>query len=210
MVFHLSNMPAAEEKTPSLDALAVRGARFERAMAVAPLTLPSHASILTGLLPPSHGVRHNAIHRLPRDVETLAERFRAAGYRTGAFIGAAVLDGAFGLDQGFDHYDEKMGKGVAGPAGYAERPAEAVTDAALAWLGREADAPTFAWVHYYDVHARYDPPEPYRTRFAERPYDGEVAYVDAELGRLLAALEDDGRMANTLVAVDKALLAGNP
>jgi arylsulfatase A-like enzyme/tetratricopeptide (TPR) repeat protein len=198
---HVGSHGAAGVATPTLDALAARGTRFDRAMAVAPLTLPSHISILTGLLPPSHGVRHNAIHRLPREVETLAERFDAAGYRTGAFVGAAVLDAAFGLDQGFDHYDAAMGEGASGPAGYAERSAEAVTDAALDWLAGRTGAPTFLWVHYYDVHARYEPPEPYRTRFVERPYDGEVAYVDAEVGRLFAAVERTGRMGETLVAV---------
>ncbi|MEN8160561.1 MAG: sulfatase-like hydrolase/transferase [Myxococcota bacterium] len=177
-------------ETPTLDALAARGVLFEQAMASVPLTLPSHASLLTGQYPPTHGVRHNAIFVLPDEVETLAEKFDAAGYATGAVIGAAVLDPDFGLRQGFDHYDAEIPEQRATAAGYFERPAADVTDAALAWLG-DVDRPYFLWVHYYDVHGGYNPPEPFAERFARRPYDGEAAYVDQELGRLLAAVEPE-------------------
>ncbi len=177
-------------ETPTLDALAARGVLFEQAMAPVPLTLPSHASLLTGQYPPTHGVRHNAVFVLPDEVETLAERFSDAGYATGAVIGAAVLDPEFGLRQGFDHYDDEIPEHRATSAGFYERPAADVTDAALAWL-RKVDRPYFLWVHYYDVHGGYNPPEPFAERFPGRPYDGEVAYVDQELGRLLGALEAD-------------------
>ena len=186
--------------TPTLDRLAANGVLFEQATAAAPLTLPSHASILTGQYPPTHGVRHNAIFRLGDEAETLAERFQAAGVDTAAVVGAAVLDPAFGLDQGFDHYDAELPQERSAAAGFFERSAEGVTDAALSWL-RRTDGRFFLWVHYYDVHGSYHPPEPFKTRFAKRPYDGEVAYVDQELGRLLQGLAQSGRQSNTLVAV---------
>ena len=186
--------------TPTLDGLAASGVLFEQAIAAAPLTLPSHASILTGQYPPTHGVRHNAIFRLGGEAETVAERFQASGVDTGAVIGAAVLDPAFGLDQGFDVYDAKLPQERSAAAGFFERSAQGVTDAALSWL-RRTDGRFFLWVHYYDVHGSYHPPEPFKTRFAKRPYDGEVAYVDQELGRLLQGLEQSGRRSNTLVAV---------
>jgi arylsulfatase A-like enzyme/Flp pilus assembly protein TadD len=186
--------------TPTLDRLAASGVLFEQAIAAVPLTLPSHASILTGQYPPTHGVRHNAIFRLSSEAETLAERFQASGVDTGAVVGAAVLDPAFGLDQGFDVYDAKLPQERSAAAGFFERSAQGVTDAALSWL-RRTDGRFFLWVHYYDVHGTYNPPEPFKTRFAKRPYDGEVAYVDQELGRLLQGLEQSGRRVNTLVAV---------
>jgi arylsulfatase A-like enzyme/tetratricopeptide (TPR) repeat protein len=197
---HVGAHGAREVETPTLDALAARGVLFEQAMATVPLTLPSHASLLTGQYPPTHGVRHNAIFVLPDEAETIGERFRAAGFATGAVVGAAVLNPEFGLAQGFDDYDAEFPEQRATSAGFFERRAEAVTDAALAWL-RKTDRPFFLWVHYYDVHGGYHPPEPFATRFRTRPYDGEVAYVDQQLGRLLQGLEAGGRLADTVVAV---------
>jgi arylsulfatase A-like enzyme/Tfp pilus assembly protein PilF len=190
---------AKDVATPTLDALAARGVLFEQAMASVPLTLPSHASIFTGQYPATHGVRHNAVFALRAEEETLAERFAEAGYSTGAVVGAAVLDPEFGLRQGFDVYDAEFPKERASAAGFFERPAKDVTDRALAWLAG-ARGPFFLWVHYYDVHAKYSAPPPFDTRFARHPYDGEVAYVDQELGRLLAGLDAE-RLANTIVAV---------
>jgi arylsulfatase A-like enzyme/Tfp pilus assembly protein PilF len=188
--------------TPHLDALAARGARFETAISPAPLTLPSHATILTGSDPPEHGVHHNSVYRLREDVPTLAEALRAEGSATAAFVGSFVLDRRFGLARGFERYDDALGleRSLRGASSIAERPADRVVDAALAWL---ADAPPrfFLWVHLYDPHAAYHPPEPFATRFAADRYLGEVAFADAQLGRLLAALDarfPDGR---TLVAV---------
>jgi arylsulfatase A-like enzyme/Flp pilus assembly protein TadD len=197
---HVGTQGAKQAETATLDALAARGVLFEEAMASVPLTLPSHASLLTGQYPPTHGVRHNAIFVLPDAAETIAERFRAAGYATGAVVGAAVLNPEFGLAQGFDHYDAEFPEQRATSAGFFERPAAAVTDAALAWL-RETDRPFFLWVHYYDVHGGYHPPEPFATRFHGRLYDGEAAYVDQQLGRLLHGLEASGRLGGTVVAV---------
>jgi len=194
--------------TPVLDRLAREGALVERAVAVAPLTLPAHASILTGLYPPSHGVRDNSDFALPGSATTLAEQMAARGYRTAAVVGAAVLSRSQGLDQGFERYDEPAaapGSAAGGPTPafrpILERRAAEVTDRALASLEVLAPGPFFLWVHYFDPHAAYEPPEPFRTRFAGRPYDGEVAYTDAEVGRLLAALEAKGIASRTLTAV---------
>ena len=179
---------ARDAETPNLAGLAEGGIVFENAYAAAPITLPAHATLLTGLHPPQHGVRHNGIHRLGPEPETLAERLAARGYHTGAFVAAAVLERRFGLDQGFDVYDADLSRGrPRGPRAVAERSAEVTVDAALEWLGGLPDdgRPLFLWAHLYDPHADYDPPEPYRSRHRDRPYDGEIAYADAELGRLL-------------------------
>jgi len=192
---------AGAGRTPTLDALAERGARFERAVSPAPITLPSHATLLTGLDPPDHGVHHNGRFRLADDVPTLAAQLRARGFATAAFVGAYVLDARFGLARGFDVYDDDLE--VAGPArgatAVAERPADAVVDAALAWLERAPDR-FFVWIHLYDPHAEHRPPEPWASRFTGDPYAGEIAFADAQLGRLLAALEARWSDGATLVA----------
>jgi arylsulfatase A-like enzyme/tetratricopeptide (TPR) repeat protein len=191
--------------TPHLDGLAARGARFETAVAHAPLTTPSHASILTGLTPPRHGVRDNG-RALVGGVPTLAEAFRAAGYATGAFVSAFPLDRRFGLDRGFDRYDDRLPHGDdPRRASYVERPGPATTAAALAWIdGQPAGRPWFVWVHYFEPHSPYDPPEPFRARLTGRPYDGEVAAVDAEVGALVerAQRRSPGRPPIVLVTGD--------
>jgi arylsulfatase A-like enzyme/Flp pilus assembly protein TadD len=197
---HVGAYGAAGARTPTLDRLAAEGVRFENAIATSPLTLPSHASLLTGLRPPRHGVRHNGLFHLGEEATTLAERFRDAGRATGAVVGAYVLAARFGLAQGFGTYDDRMSAERAVAGGYLERRAAAVTDRALEWLAA-TPGPFFLWVHYYDPHADYAPPGPYATEFRERPYDGEIAYVDRELGRLLAGLEQAGRLPRTLVAL---------
>ena len=184
--------------TPNLDTVARRGVRFEVALSPAPLTLPAHASLLTGVDPPTHGVRHNSVHRLGDDLPTLAERLRGAGYTTAAFVGAMVLDRRFGLARGFDVYDDHTAGRVSGVTGYAERPANAVVDAVLRWLETAPDR-FFLWVHFYDPHMDYLPPPGFRSAFASDPYAGEIAFVDAELGRLLGALEQRYGTQGTLV-----------
>jgi choline-sulfatase len=186
--------------TPNLDALAAAGVRCEKAIAPTPLTLPSHATLLTGLYPPHHGVRHNGIFRLEPDATTLAERFRDGGWATGAVVGAVVLSARFGLAQGFEHYDDALEGSQASATGYPERSASEVTRAALEWVARQ-ERPFFLWVHYYDPHADYRAPEPFASRFSQLPYEGEVAYVDAALGSLLDGLQEAGQLADTVVAV---------
>jgi arylsulfatase A-like enzyme/Flp pilus assembly protein TadD len=178
--------------TPHLDALAARGVLFEEALASTPLTLPSHSTILSGLEPPRHGVRDNGTYVFPPDRDTLATLLKARGYATGAFVGAYVLDRRFGLARGFDHYDDLIERRAEGASVLeSERRCDAVVDAAAGWIARQP-APFLAWVHLYDPHAPYDPPPAYRGSHAGRLYDGEVAYTDACLGRLVAAAEARG------------------
>jgi arylsulfatase A-like enzyme/Flp pilus assembly protein TadD len=198
---HVGVYGAAFARTPTLDALAVQGARFETAIAATPITLPSHATLLTGAWPPRHGVRHNGIFELGPELPTLAERFREAGYATGAVVGAVVLRARYGLGRGFDHYDDQVGTRRAGASGFLERSATDVTDAALAWLPTAGERPFFLWVHYYDPHLEHRAPASFAAQLPGRPYDAEVAYVDHELGRLLLGLEAHGRLADTIVAV---------
>ena len=189
--------------TPSLNRLAGRGARFLDARTPAPLTLPAHTSLMTGLLPPRHGVRMNGLHRLAAGTPTLATLLSRAGYHTAAFVGAYVLDPRFGLGAGFDTYDAEIPRrdDIAGEL-EAERRGGVVADRAIAWLNaQQADAPLFLWVHLYDPHAPYDPPAPWLERAAGQPYDGEVAYADAQLGRLLDALTARALIGRTLVIV---------
>jgi arylsulfatase A-like enzyme/Flp pilus assembly protein TadD len=184
--------------TPNLARLAARGRQFRTTYAHAPLTLPSHASILTGLLPPAHGARGNGAFRLDASKLTLAERLRTAGYRTGAFIGAFVLDSRFGLDQGFDHYDGVADeRAFAADFGFAQRRAPEVLGAATKWILDPVAPirPWFAWVHLFDPHAPYDAPG------AEAGYDGEVRFVDRALGNFLAHLDRGGALARTLIIV---------
>jgi arylsulfatase A-like enzyme len=190
--------------TPVLDRLAAGGVRFAEAFTVAPETLPAHATLFTGLLPASHGVRINAEGHLGSRHQTLAEVARARGYQTAAFVSAFVLDARFGLDQGFDHYDDRVDttQGSTFATGTNERRAGSTTDAALAWLrSRDRARPFLLWVHYFDAHAPYDPPEPFSSRFAGAAYDGEIAYVDTQLGRLLAGLDAAAQRDKTLVIV---------
>ncbi|HET6957549.1 MAG TPA: sulfatase-like hydrolase/transferase [Vicinamibacterales bacterium] len=227
--------------TPRLDQLASAGLRLTRTYSAAPLTLPSHASILTAVSPPVHGLRANGLFRLGPNLPTLATVLKAQGYRTGAFVGAFVLDARFGLNRGFDVYDDRYGeKPSDDPAEGAERRAEDVIKPAANWIiqgsglraqgsqtaqaepsalspqpssgqpsalspqpssGAKPSAPSpwFAWVHLYDPHEPYRAPEPYASQ--HEPYDAEVAYTDAMVGRLLDELQAAGRLERTLVIV---------
>ncbi len=191
----------AAAETPWLDRLAREGVRFEQASAPVPLTLPSHASLLSGLLPPHHGLRNNGAGVFPEGTATLATLLSGAGYRTGAFVGAFVLDRRFGLGRGFEVYDDEIPRDpAAGVVLEAERPGREVVDRALAWLGQD-QRPFFLWVHLYDAHAPYAPPSPWRERHPGRPYDGEISSVDEQVGRLLQELEKRGLAGRTAVAV---------
>jgi tetratricopeptide (TPR) repeat protein len=169
-------------ETPAFNALVARGRRFRHAYATVPETLPSHASMLTGLYPAGHGIHENARH-LHQSHAVAAERLQQADYRTAAFVSAFVLARRFGLARGFDVYDDEM------PSGAVERSAEETTRRALDFLTAASDRPLFLWVHYFDPHAPYTPPEPFRSRYPKAPYLGEVAAMDAQLGRLVSAFE---------------------
>jgi len=190
-------------ETPSIDGLARTGVLFAHAITPSPSTLPAHSSIHTGLYPFHHGARANGTFRLSDDVQTLAETLKGAGYRTGAAISAYVLDGRFGLPQGFDDYNDDLRKGVKqSPHMFRERPAELTNEVVFRWLDEHARAGSFFyWAHYFDPHATYLPPQPYRSRYAHDLYTGEIAYTDEQIGKLLAKLEALGVRDRTLVVL---------
>jgi choline-sulfatase len=199
---HLHCYGYQDIKTPTLDALAEHGVLFEQAVAQAPLTLPSHASIFTGEYPTRHHVRDTGGFVLPASSVTLAKILQQQGWDTAAFVGSAVLKKNFGFNLGFEVYDDQMPK--PGPAQQfledPERRAGVVVDHAIHWLNSQSGKPFFLWVHVYDPHLPYDPPSPFREQYRKHPYDGEIAYVDQQLGRLMDVLgkKDPG---NTIVAV---------
>lgn len=210
--------------TPNLDRLAAEGILFEHAFASAPITLPSHASMLTGLTPLRHGVRNNSTFTLPPEATTLAELARDAGHETAAFVSSLVLDASFGLAQGFELYDAPERPTISSSSHFGERDARETIGRALAWLEkRDRSRPFFLWVHLFDPHGPYDPPrelgggDPPRELGGGSPprellrgnsphelYLGEVAHADRELGRLFDALRDEGVLdeASVLVAAD--------
>lgn len=189
--------------TPNVDALAAEGVRFRTAVAPAPLTLPSHCTILTGKYPLATGVRDNLGYALTANHLTLAEILKQNGYRTAAFVSAYVLDSKWGLDQGFDHYDDSFPPAQdAGPVRWAvERSGGETADAALKWLDANRSAPFFCWIHLFDPHDPYLPPEPYRSRYRDNPYGGEVAYTDSVAGRIFESLRRNGAWDRTLVVL---------
>jgi tetratricopeptide (TPR) repeat protein len=188
--------------TPNIDRWAADAVVFERAYAHTVTTLPSHANILLGATPPFHGVHDNTNFIVPPGVPTMAAHLKAAGYATGAFIGGFPLDSRFGLGRGFDLYDDDLRTAERDPGIEAgrERRAQAVLDRALDWLAGRTSS-WFLWVHLYDPHDPYAPPEPFRSRHAKDPYDGEVAYADSVLGGLFGRLRDSRDVANTLVVL---------
>jgi choline-sulfatase len=196
---HIGAYGSEAAETPTLDRLAREGVVFEMALSPTPITLPSHASLLTGVDPTAHGVRDNGLFALPPEATLVSEVLRQRGWRTGAFVAAYVLDARFGLSQGFEVY-----RGVTA-TGFEkrrfERTADRVVDEALAWIRSlpEGD-PWFAWLHFYDPHQPYRPPAPWSERL-EHPYDGEIAFADSQLGRLLDALRADGRGGHLLTVV---------
>ncbi len=200
---HVGCYGHAQAATPTLDALAAGGVRFRTAVAHVPLTGPSHASILTGRTPLGHGMRDNGGFVLPPSVPTMAEVFSKAGYSTAAFVSGFPLSSRFGHDHGFGTYDDHLARGndPRRPA-YVERTADRTTDAALAWLDapKRSEAPFFLWVHYYDPHAPYEPPAEFAARVAS-PYDGEIAFVDSQIARLLHRIRDGKPSLPTLVLV---------
>ena len=189
--------------TPWLDRLATGGARFDNARAHNVVTLPSHANIMTGRLPPDHGIRDNGGFRLAAAQETLATRLKGRGFRTAAFVSAFPLDSRFGLARGFDVYDDAFVDATPRPAFIEqERSGTATVRAAKAWLDAQPrDSAWFCWVHLYEPHFPYAPPPPYDARFASALYEGEVAATDAALAPLLEPILSAGASTDTLVVV---------
>ncbi len=199
---HLACYGNRKIETPTLDQLAREGILCANAVTPVPATLPGHASLLTGLYPYNHGARANGSFKLEDRIVTLAEMLSEQGYRTGAAISAYVLDSCFGLAQGFELYHDDLTRGVKhAPQMFRERPAELTNEVISDWLREHAREQFFCWVHYFDPHATYSPPEPFRNRYANNPYDGEIAYADHQLGELLKLLTELGVREKTLVIV---------
>ncbi len=192
--------------TPNLDALAKHSVVFTRAYAQVPLTTPSHAALLTGTYPQFNHVEDLGSPLRP-DIPYLPDLLHQSGYHTAAFIGSMVLDpvrnAAPGFDRGFDFYDSDFHNPKPGEDRYQsmERRAEDVANRAMGWLSHRPDGPFFVWLHFYDAHEPYDPPEPFKTHFASEPYDGEIAYTDSVVGSLLEVLARHGLYQNTVIAV---------
>jgi arylsulfatase A-like enzyme/Flp pilus assembly protein TadD len=187
-------------ETPWIDRLAREGVRFETAHSHNVVTFPSHANILSGQLPLIHGVHDNTGFRFPADMPTIATRLKTLGFNTAAFVSAFVLDSRFGLNRGFDLYDDRTtGIEAQSPFRVPDRLGPETVAAAKAWLDAQGDSQFFAWVHLYDPHYPYIPAEPFKSRYAKEPYFGEVAAVDEYLGRILGPLLDGPRKDNLLV-----------
>jgi arylsulfatase A-like enzyme/Flp pilus assembly protein TadD len=187
--------------TPALDRIARQGVRFADATSQAPLTAPAHAALLTGQYPARLGVRDNASTPIPPDTQTLARVFKDKGYRTGGFVGAFILGAEYGFGQGFDVFDATFTRYTAGNKLQAQRLGGEVVDRAIKWLHDAGSRPTFTWIHLYDAHAPYEAPAPFRTRFAASPYDGEIAYVDSCVARVLGELDQMKQLDNTVFSV---------
>ena len=186
--------------TPNLDSLAQQGVLYEQAFTNVPLTLPSHISIFTGTFPPANNIRVNAGGILSPNIPTLAELLQSDGYKTGAFISAWVLDSQFGLARGFDHYDQSFNNYADTSRGATERAGNKVCDSAINWMNKTDNEPFFAWVHFFDPHHPYNPPKKYKD-LLEDNYDGEIAFMDEQIGRLLTLLDEKGIRDNTLIVV---------
>ena len=191
----------SEAKTPNLDFLSENGVRFADVACPVPLTLPSHCSILTGTYPLDHHVHNNGAYTLAEDQNTLAERLGDEGLKTAAFVASFSVDSRFGLDQGFEVYDDSFIEGSPFKALNSERKAEPVYRAFAGWLDSVEDERFFTWVHFFDPHLPYDPPSPYKEEFSTRPYDGEIAYMDSFVGEVVGRLDEKDLLDRTLVVV---------
>lgn len=194
---HISFYGYKKIKTPHIDQLAKEGIVFFNAYSPVPITLPAHASILTGLYPQSHGVHDNNIFNLRNSVETLAEVLKKYNYQTAAFVSSIILNHQYGLNQGFDFYDDSIEFGFAKNI-IGERKAEDTTKAVCNWL-KKSNSPLFLWVHYFDPHSPYNPPSPYSEKYSSNLYDGEIAYVDNSIGLLLDCIYKKYDKKNVLI-----------
>ena len=187
-------------KTPNIDKLGKDGVVFKHAFSAVPVTLPSHTGIMTGLYPPSHGVRDNSGYIVNKNILTLAEYLKKYDFDTGAFIGAFPLDSRFGLNQGFDVYDDKYGSKNPNDLFFVERRADKVINLSINWLKKRKNK-WFEWIHLFDPHQPYNPPEPFKTEYKNDLYSGEVAYVDSQIKRLIDYLKKSGQYDKTLIII---------
>jgi len=188
-------------ETPNLDAIAAGGVRFAEAYTPVPLTLPSHCSLFTGTYPPYHGARNNGFYYLDDWNVTLTEILKERGFMTAAFVASFTVDSRFGLAQGFDVYDDTFRAGEILKSFRSERRAEDVFNSFSRWLGDHSGGKFFSWVHFYDPHLPYAPPPPFQEKFAGRPYDGEVAYMDHFVGKIMDKLREKNIHEKTLVVI---------
>lgn len=201
---HLECYGYDKVKTPHINRLANEGILFEHNIVQVPLTLPSHSSILTGTYPLYHGVRDNGGFYLDESHHTLAESLKNKGYATGAFVAAFVLDSRWGLDQGFDYYYDNfdLTKYKKVSLDSVQRRGDEVLAEVYKWIENQAQQKFFAWIHLYDPHTPYDPPEPYKTEYRGRQfglYDGEIAYVDQLMGEFRDFMEEKNLFEKTLI-----------
>ncbi len=190
-------------ETPALDALAHAGVRFTHAYTPVPITLPAHTAIFTGSFPMATGMHDFSGNKLPSNAVTLAKVLRDRGYSTAAFVGSPVLDSRFGLNLGFETYFDhfEFSRLDESSLDQMKRRGDLVVDEALRWLRVNPRQPFFLWVHLYDPHDPYTPPEPYASRYSGQPYDGEIAFADAQVGRLFAHLRERGLDAESVVVM---------
>ena len=200
---HLGCYGYTQIQTPNIDQLAHAGARFTQAYTPVPVTLPAHTALFTGAFPMATGMHDFSGNKLPANAATLAKVLRDNGYATAAFIGSAVLDSRFGLNQGFDTYFDHFEFSRLDEAhlDQMERRGDLVMDEALRWLKGNPRQPFFLWVHLFDPHDPYTPPEPYASRYRARPYDGEIAFDDAQVGRLVAYLKQQALFDKSVIVV---------
>jgi arylsulfatase A-like enzyme/Flp pilus assembly protein TadD len=197
---HLGAYSFPRPTTPTIDGLAREGVVFKNARTPVPMTLPAHVSMLTGTLPPTHGLRDNMQRRLPEASLTLAEMLKARGFTTGAVVSSFVLDRRFGTSQGFDSYDDQFQE-VHKIGDLNERKGDEATRVATAWLDSRKERPFFLFVHFYDPHDPYEPPEPFASKWSEHPYEGEVAFADHCVGQVLEKLRQLGLYDDTLIVI---------
>ena len=193
----LSSYGSEQVSTPHVDRFAREGVRFSNAATTVPFTLPAHSSIMTGTYPPFHGVRENVGYSLDETLPTLAEELSAAGWATGGFVSAFVLDSRWGIGRGFDHYRDDFQLDPTKPSvnvGQVQHDGRDTIEEAFAWLDEPRDQPFFLWVHLFEPHDPYTPPEPYRSQYPDRPYDAEVAYTDSLIGLLREGLKSRGAL----------------
>ncbi len=188
--------------TPVIDQIARRGVLFKNAYAICPVTLPSHATMFTGLYPREHGIHHNGIGKLDAQIPTLAESLQSQGYDTGGFIGAFVLNRKFGLNRGFQEYDDATGGEIANGQFHRRRSGQFVVDAALEWLKKRTSRPFFCWVHLFDPHAPYRPREElFGSQFTDRPYDAGISVCDQQIGRIVNYLDTLPKNKPTIIVI---------
>ena len=197
---YLSCYGYPRETTPNIDELAREGILFENVISPVPLTLPAHSSMLTGTIPPYHRVHNNIDYKLGLSNVTLAEILKEVGFTTSAFISSFIMDSQFGLDQGFDTYNDSFEKTYSS-VGINERKAGETSRLAAQWLDEHKDESFFLFLHYYDPHKSYEPPKPFASKFPQNPYAGEIAYTDDYIGQVITRLKELGLYDSTLIII---------